>query len=585
MRKKIVGLLMAVLLCLNSAILFADSATAAKTSADFTDLKDLDAATKAKFDALISAGIYDGVDEGKFGLKDEMNRAQFAKVAALIFGLKVDTDLKTSSFNDVKADDPANGYALPYIEAVKAAGITDGYGEGIFNPAGEVTKEQLSAFLIRGLSKDKDAKATPGVNDPTVSDWAKGYVALALELKLLSNGADGKFGGSSAATRDLLVLSSYEANGQYVTQVEEKKIEEQKKKEEEKKKQEVEQKKQEEQSSYSDSDSDSDPSPVQATVETPTAFPAGGAVTSGTHVTLASATVSAVVYYTTDLSEPNTSSTLYTEPIIITSSTTIKAIAVKPGSTNSSVARFEYSVTIPIELPDSIAPMAEGQPYTGSVAKLSGGTGDVIYEVADGALPAGLTLHAGTGEITGTPTVSGEHQFTIRATDSATPPATVTMQYTVNITPAPSKTPLDLINEASASGEWDNIDEMTFANAGITGVTSENLYNVQYYLDPTVTTHSPLPRTLADIQAIVDETIQEMMVIAIYNYLNPYGGGSRPTVEVFARAGITGVDASNLEAILDELSLAYQEAKWDPFGTPMSTKQDIQNVVDRFLTL
>ncbi|PZE19373.1 S-layer homology domain-containing protein [Paenibacillus xerothermodurans] len=191
------------------------AADAPKTSADFTDLKDLDAATKEKFDAMISAGIFDGVDEGKFGLKDEMNRAQFAKVASLIFGLKVDTTLKTSSFKDVKADDPANGYALPYIEAVRAAGITDGYAEGEYNPAGKVTKEQLATFLIRGLGKDADAKATAGVADATVSDWAKGYVALAINLKLLANGADGKFSGTSNATRDLLVLSSYEAKQQH----------------------------------------------------------------------------------------------------------------------------------------------------------------------------------------------------------------------------------------------------------------------------------------------------------------------------------------------------------------------------------
>lgn len=191
------------------------AAEATKTSADFSDLKDLDAATKAKFDALISAGVFDGVKEGTFGLKDEMNRAQFAKVAALIFNLKVDTSLKASTFTDVKADDPANGYALPYIEAVKAAGITDGVAPGQFNPAGKVTKEQLAAFLVRGINKDADAKATPGVNDATVSDWAKGYVALALNLKLLSNGADGKFGGNSNATRDLLVLGASEAKAQY----------------------------------------------------------------------------------------------------------------------------------------------------------------------------------------------------------------------------------------------------------------------------------------------------------------------------------------------------------------------------------
>ncbi|WP_162262848.1 S-layer homology domain-containing protein, partial [Paenibacillus sp. Soil787] len=186
-----------------------------KTSADFTDLKDLDAATKAKFDAMITAGIFDGVTDTTFGLKDEMNRAQFAKVAALIMGLEVNKDLKTSTFTDVSVTDAANGYALPYIEALKTAGVTDGYAEGQYNPAGKVTKEQLATFLVRVLGQDAAAKSKTGT-DTTVSDWAQGYVALALELKLLSNGTDGKFGGMANATRDLLVSGAYEAKQQYV---------------------------------------------------------------------------------------------------------------------------------------------------------------------------------------------------------------------------------------------------------------------------------------------------------------------------------------------------------------------------------
>ncbi|MDQ0918560.1 S-layer homology domain-containing protein [Paenibacillus sp. V4I5] len=186
-----------------------------KTSADFTDLKDLDAATKVKFDAMITAGIFDGVTETTFGLKDEMNRAQFAKVAALIMGLEVNKDLKTSTFTDVSVTDAANGYALPYIEALKTAGVTDGYAEGQYNPAGKVTKEQLATFLVRVLGQDEVAKGKTGT-DTTVSGWAQGYVALALELKLLSNGTDGKFGGMTNATRDLLVTGAYEAKQQYV---------------------------------------------------------------------------------------------------------------------------------------------------------------------------------------------------------------------------------------------------------------------------------------------------------------------------------------------------------------------------------
>ncbi|UJF33242.1 S-layer homology domain-containing protein [Paenibacillus hexagrammi] len=197
-----------------SSVAFADTAAATKTSDNFTDLKDLDAATKAKFDAMISAGIFDGVSDTEFGLKDEMNRAQFAKVAALIMGLDVNKDLKDSSFSDVSADDAANGYALPYIEALKSAGVTDGYGEGTYNPAGKVTKEQLATFLVRVLGKDADAKAKTG-DDTTVSDWAQGYVALALELKLFP-AAEGGFDGQSNATRDLLLTGAYEAKQQYV---------------------------------------------------------------------------------------------------------------------------------------------------------------------------------------------------------------------------------------------------------------------------------------------------------------------------------------------------------------------------------
>lgn len=214
--KKVMKKSLSVVLTAAMALSMFSSVAFGKTSADFTDLKDLDAATKAKFDALISAGIFDGVSETTFGLKEEMNRAQFAKVAALITGIPVDKDLKTSSFSDVKTDDAANGYALPFIEALKTAGITDGYGEGTYNPAGKVTKEQLATFLVRVLGKDADAKGKTGT-DATVTDWAQGYVALALELKLLSNGADGKFGGKSNATRDLLLTGAYEAKAQYVS--------------------------------------------------------------------------------------------------------------------------------------------------------------------------------------------------------------------------------------------------------------------------------------------------------------------------------------------------------------------------------
>lgn len=305
--------------------------------------------------------------------------------------------------------------------------------------------------------------------------------------------------------------------------------------------------------------------PVQATVETPTALPAGGAVTSGTQVTLTSTTASAEVYYTTDLSEPTTSSTRYTGPITITSNTTIKAVAIKTGSKNSPVARFEYTVNMPILLPDSIQPMTEGEFYTGSVAKLSGGTGAVTYAVTDGALPEGLTLNPITGEITGIPSVSGGYDFTISATDSATPPATETNQYTGTISPAlSSKTPLDLINEAAESGDWTAVDESIFAAAGITGVTSEYLSGIQGILQDYDYPSRALPKDQSQIQTIVNETIN----LTLINYYFAYGYGTEPTKETFELAGLTGVTDANLADIIAHLQSKYRGAGGEPGGDP-----------------
>lgn len=76
----------------------------------------------------------------------------------------------------------------------------------------------------------------------------------------------------------------------------------------------------------------------------PTATPAGGAVASGTTVTLASATSDADIYYTTDGNAPTTGSTLYTAPIRISGAVTIKAIAVKAGMINSPVMTAAYTI-------------------------------------------------------------------------------------------------------------------------------------------------------------------------------------------------------------------------------------------------
>src|SRR5205814_3317497 len=80
-----------------------------------------------------------------------------------------------------------------------------------------------------------------------------------------------------------------------------------------------------------------------------------------------------------------------------------------------------------------------GTPYD-QILSASGGTAPFTWSVSTGSLPAGLSLNAATGEITGTPTSSTttppSFTFTLTATDSSATPLTAQKQFTLTPIPA-----------------------------------------------------------------------------------------------------------------------------------------------------
>lgn len=68
----------------------------------------------------------------------------------------------------------------------------------------------------------------------------------------------------------------------------------------------------------------------------------------------------------------------------------------------------------------SLPVAAVGTPYSQQVV-VGGGTYPYTFSITAGALPAGLTIDASTGIISGTPTASGTFNFTVTVKDSTTP--------------------------------------------------------------------------------------------------------------------------------------------------------------------
>lgn len=79
----------------------------------------------------------------------------------------------------------------------------------------------------------------------------------------------------------------------------------------------------------------------------PTLSPQPGTFTTSQSVTLSDTESGATIYYTTDGSSPNSSSAVYSAAIPVNVDTTIKAIAVATGYSNSSVASGTYLIAGP----------------------------------------------------------------------------------------------------------------------------------------------------------------------------------------------------------------------------------------------
>src|SRR5579859_3033099 len=83
-------------------------------------------------------------------------------------------------------------------------------------------------------------------------------------------------------------------------------------------------------------------------VAAPTFSPGGGSYSAAQSVTISTATSGASIRYTTDGSTPSeTAGTLYSGPVTISSTATLKAIAYESGMSDSSVSSATYTINLP----------------------------------------------------------------------------------------------------------------------------------------------------------------------------------------------------------------------------------------------
>ena len=163
------------------------------------------------------------------------------------------------------------------------------------------------------------------------------------------------------------------------------------------------------------------------TVAAPVFSPAAGTYTAAQVVSISTTTSGASINYTTDGSTPSdTAGTLYTGPITISGTTTVKAVAYASGLTNSTVRTATYTIR-------AVAPTFSpaGGTYTApqTVTLSTTTSGASINYTNDGSTPSDTagTLYTGPITVSGTTTVKAV-AFATGLTNSTVSTATYTIR-------------------------------------------------------------------------------------------------------------------------------------------------------------
>ena len=159
------------------------------SNADFKDADKIDY-TEA-VDVMNAAGVLIGDENGNFNPKENLTRAQAAKIISyLLLGNKTAEGLAGSGkFTDVAK----TSWAAGFVDYCAAVGVVNGMGNGKFDPNGSLTTLQFAKMLLVALGYDAKIEGFVG------TDWSINVSAKANQVGLL-NGLD--VGANATLTRE-----------------------------------------------------------------------------------------------------------------------------------------------------------------------------------------------------------------------------------------------------------------------------------------------------------------------------------------------------------------------------------------------
>ncbi|MFD1178238.1 LamG-like jellyroll fold domain-containing protein [Paenibacillus puldeungensis] len=155
----------------------------------FRDLANYGWAEKA-IGALAAKGIIMGTSETTFEPGKKITRADFMVLLVRAFDLKADLG---SNFADVKQGD----YYYQALGIVKKLGIANGVGDNLYNPRGEISRQDMMVFAARALAAagklkegDKANEVMKFADANQVADYAAGSISSLIKHGIIKGNGE-----------------------------------------------------------------------------------------------------------------------------------------------------------------------------------------------------------------------------------------------------------------------------------------------------------------------------------------------------------------------------------------------------------
>lgn len=193
-RNKLITLLTTLILSSLISITALSATVEKKSTEPFIDIQ----GSYAK-DAIINLhkkNIMNGITSELFSPTKKITRAEFMTTLIRLLRLEPSSSSRVPAYKDV----PTTAWYYGSVQTATELALTDGVGEGRFEPNKPLTRQEAAAWIIRALKQSTSTTATGYKDASAIAIWARPYISTISKLGIMQ-GNEGRFYPNQAITR------------------------------------------------------------------------------------------------------------------------------------------------------------------------------------------------------------------------------------------------------------------------------------------------------------------------------------------------------------------------------------------------